>query len=203
MLAAALDPRTKALQGIPTFDQALVWELLEVEAVALAVLNEVPSDQFAPIIHIDTIPTEGSNDEEDFWDDIGGTEDPVSILHEEVNHIEFIRERVKVQIKEYRLLPAMPMKVDAPGGKKAFSNPLDWWRDNQHQFKLLASLARRILCIPSTSAPSERVFSTAGHTITKLRASLNSTNAAALVFLHDSWPVVAEYEAAKDKKRKR
>ena len=107
-----------------------------------------------------------------------------------------------MQIREYRLLPPMAMKVDL-GGKKEFSNPLDWWRDNQYQFNLLALLARRILCIPSTSAPSERVFSTAGHTITKLRASLNSANAADLIFLHDSWPVVEVYEAEKDKKRKR
>ena len=59
------------------------------------------------------------------------------------------------------------------------------------------------MCIPSTSAPSERVFSTAGHTITKLRASLNSSNAADLIFLHNSWPVVEESEAEKDKKGKR
>ena len=91
----------------------------------------------------------------------------------------------------------MAMKVDLEG-KKEFSNTLDWWRGNQYQFNLLALLARRILCIPSTSAPSERVFTTAEHTITKLRAS----NAADLIFLHDSWPVVEVYEAKKDKKRR-
>ena len=80
---------------------------------------------------------------------------------------------------------------------------MDWWRDNQYQFNLLALMARRVLCIPSTSAPSERVFPTAGHTITKLRASLNSANAADLIFLRDSWPVVEVYEAEKDIKRKR
>ena len=84
------------------------------------------------------------------------------------------------------------MKVDV-GGKKEFSNPLDWWRDNQYQFNLLALLARRILCIPSTSAPSERPDS----------SNSNSSNAADLIFLHDSWPVVEVYEAEKDKKRKR
>ena len=68
-----------------------------------------------------------------------------------------------------------------------FSNPfLEWWRDNQYLFNLFALLARRILCIPSTSALSERVFSTAGHTITKLRASLNSASAANQIFLHGS-----------------
>ena len=60
----------------------------------------------------------------------------------------------------------MAMRVDL-GGMKEFSNPLDRWRVNQYHFHLSALLARRILWIPSTSALSERVFSTAGHTITK------------------------------------
>ena len=47
-----------------------------------------------------------------------------------VDQSEFIRQRVRVQIREYRLLPPMAMKADL-GGKKEFSNPLDWWRDNQ------------------------------------------------------------------------
>ena len=52
-----------------------------------------------------------------------------------------------MQIREYRLLPPMAMKVDL-GGKKELINPLDWWHDNQYQFKLLASLARRIFVFP-------------------------------------------------------
>ena len=96
----------------------------------------------------------------------------------------------------------MAMKVDL-GAKKEFRNPFDSWRDNQYQFNLLTLLARRILSTPSTSAPSERVFSTAGHIIRGLRASLNSANAADLIFLHDSWLLAQVYEAEKDKKRKR
>ena len=62
-----------------------------------------------------------------------------------------------MQIREYRLLPPMAIKVDL-GGKKELINPLDWWRDNQYHFNLLALLARRIFVFPQhqplQSAPS-------------------------------------------------
>ena len=45
ILAAALDPRTKALMGIPSNDQALIWELLEAEALALGVAVQIPRVQ--------------------------------------------------------------------------------------------------------------------------------------------------------------
>ena len=47
------------------------------------------------------------------------------------------------------------------------------------------------------------VFSTYGHTVTKLRESIHSANAANLIYLYGSSPLVEVYEAEKDKKRKR
>ena len=41
-----------------------------------------------------------------------------------------------------------------------------------------------MLSMPSTSASSERVFSTAGRVVTSLRASLSPENVDALIFLH-------------------
>ena len=54
-------------------------------------------------------------------------------------------------------------------------------------------LARRLLCIPATSAPAERLFSHAGLVISKARAALLPENAAAAVFLHDSWETADNY----------
>ena len=64
---------------------------------------------------------------------------------------------------------------------------------------ILSRLAKRILCIPATSAPSERVFSIAGLTITKLRSSLSSDNACAIICLHETWPIVEEYQNKRSK----
>ncbi len=53
---------------------------------------------------------------------------------------------------------------------------------------MLSDLAIRYLCIPATSAPSERVFSTAGLTVAKERSRIDPTTANELVFLHESLP---------------
>jgi hAT family C-terminal dimerisation region/Domain of unknown function (DUF4413) len=64
--------------------------------------------------------------------------------------------------------------------------PLDWWRENAHDFPHLAAMARDYLCVPATSVPSERLFSAAGHTVSKQRTRLSSTSVRSLCCLN-SW----------------
>ena len=63
-------------------------------------------------------------------------------------------------------------------------SPLLWWKANAERFTNLVCLARVLLAIPATSTPSERVFSTAGNTVTKLRNCLKPKNIDALIFLN-------------------
>ena len=62
-------------------------------------------------------------------------------------------------------------------------NPLTGWKNNQGRLPLVARLARKYLCICATSAPSERVFSTAESVATPLRSLLNPEKVNMLVFL--------------------
>ena len=64
------------------------------------------------------------------------------------------------------------------------SAPLDWWKDNAHRYPRLASVAQGVLAIPATSTPSERIFSTAGLTVTKLRSCIKPENVDSLIFLN-------------------
>ena len=64
-------------------------------------------------------------------------------------------------------------------------------------FPWLGVLARRVLAIPATSAVPERLFSTAGNVMTKKRSRLTCDNMEELVYLHEMWPQVREWEAVK------
>lgn len=63
------------------------------------------------------------------------------------------------------------------------TDPLDWWMKHEKRFPLVAKLARKYLCIPATSSPSERAFSKSGTIVTCHRASLKPTRVNQLVFL--------------------
>lgn len=63
-------------------------------------------------------------------------------------------------------------------------SPLVWWKQNQYKFPMISVVAKQFLSIPVTSTPAERVFSTAGLTVTRLRSSLTPEHVNMLVFLN-------------------
>ncbi|XP_037124783.1 E3 SUMO-protein ligase ZBED1-like [Syngnathus acus] len=62
-------------------------------------------------------------------------------------------------------------------------DPFEWWRCHQTNFPRVAQLARQYLCIPATSAPSERAFSTDGNVVPCHRDALKPDAVDRLVFL--------------------
>ena len=67
------------------------------------------------------------------------------------------------------------------------SDPIEWWKVNKFKFPHVAAVAKSVLAVPATSTSSERLFSTAGLTVTKLRNCLKPDNVNALVFLNKNF----------------
>ncbi len=68
------------------------------------------------------------------------------------------------------------------------ANPLAWWKEHNHHFPNIANIAIKLLCIPATSTPSERLFSTAGQIINYKRACLDLDNVDMLCILAENLP---------------
>ncbi|XP_071032078.1 uncharacterized protein [Oncorhynchus clarkii lewisi] len=80
-----------------------------------------------------------------------------------------------IELERYLTEPVMDRKSGLP---------LEWWKQNENRFQSLAPLAKKFLCPPSSSVPSERVFSEVGNIYDKWRSRLTGDQADKLCFLH-------------------
>jgi len=71
--------------------------------------------------------------------------------------------------------------------KTELHDPLQWWKIHEIKFPYHAALARKLLAIPATSAPAERLFSAAGHTLSSDRSRLTPDIAEAILFTRGVW----------------
>ncbi|XP_040181188.1 E3 SUMO-protein ligase ZBED1-like [Rana temporaria] len=55
-------------------------------------------------------------------------------------------------------------------------DPLMWWKLNSHRFPGLSRFVQTILCVPATSVPCERLFSSSGYIVNKMRSCLLPEN---------------------------
>ena len=93
----------------------------------------------------------------------------------------FVR-AIDAQIERYKAEKYPLLNTDT----QKYNCPLVWWSKNATNYPDIWKLAVRILHIPATSAPAERVFSVASNVISNKRARLTPDNANLLIFLHDN-----------------
>ena len=103
-----------------------------------------------------------------------------------------IEDTIKQEIRCYRSEPKVPLVSGTTG---EFTDVLEWWKYNERHYPMLASLARIALCIPATSAPSERIFSLASLVISKKRGRIDPETAGNIIFLKET---IDWYESVKD-----
>jgi hypothetical protein len=193
-LAVLLDPRTKYMVCFKDKDvRQGTWQLLEEEMVAVYKLlrtltttandkagsssalpsqnSDVTASQ-SPTSSISKLTTDLSADPD--ADDLDTCDDSFGDADWE------LRQRVENEIKLY--------KRETPIDSK--SNPFEWWASKRESLPLMCDVARKWLAVPASSAASERLFSVAGLTVTKLRNRLSAKRVSTLVFLKAAWPTL-------------
>jgi len=194
-LASFLDPRMKDLfmyrsncEDIPAIHDFVLSKMIEVVPSLPTDVTGIPKEDNqnnneVPQNHVnDNQIGEESNDYFDFL--FGDNNEVVNNIQDEPITIEEMTRNVcKSEMERYINAPKLsPKKLI--GTDQVPTCPLqDWWKIHHISFPILATLSKKYLCIPPSSAPSERVFSTASLILSKKRNRLDSKNAGSLLFV--------------------
>ena len=156
--AAILDPRFKinVFADGELATRATADLQTEAQAVQKVEMDETPSTSQTQL---------EDDDDDDLWD--------------------FLKAKVPTEASQSTTQSMIEMRqyLESPTVNRK-DNPLQFWKDNQSQFPRLSKLklARKYLCCPATSVPSETLFSKAEEVISKRRASLSPKNADKIIF---------------------
>jgi hypothetical protein len=172
-----LDPRTKKYitRVLPhEIDRERLWKDIESACAEIARIN------------FQNTETETQQQEPDQAENQRkrGKKDAASFFPESDEEMENENHRLPVEaivadeIRKYRLDNGLKLEE---GG--SYNCPLKWWSLNHSKYPTVWKLAERILAIPATSAPAERVFSSAARIVNKKRVNLKPQNVDLLVFL--------------------
>jgi len=156
-LAAVLDPRVfPRISSTPYFNDTMTDLLREMRRVQLV---NVPNSDANVVVSVESSSTNFS-----YLCNPG--------------EVAIVSNAIENELREFR----------AEVGLSSVATPLHlslWWKERTTKYPRISILARKYLCIPATSAASERVFSTGGLIVTSRRHHLNPGTVRALMFLKD------------------
>jgi len=193
LMAAALDPRTKLLTGIPPLEHEEVWEkvVIAVRDMVLADIDQARRT-VAPAQPAKWEPDEDAPSHGDslFALLAGGTPPllnryppvPSSIPSTE-DIVGMAKRRASWEVDQYRIAPILAHE------EMSRANPLEWYRDRELLFPAVARLARHVLCVPAIT--SVEMLSEKGISQFEERIGLANENIIQSSFLEAAcWPDV-------------
>ena len=82
-------------------------------------------------------------------------------------------------VSEWNMYTKMPAEIG--------TDVLKFWKDNQKKFPLLSEAARKWLCLPASSAPSERIFSSGVNIVSYKRIKLQPEQVETLLCIQQNY----------------
>ena len=165
--ACFLDPRFKSLSFLLEAERNFIISMVEDEVAEIRQAAAASEDS------IESISTERGPQKKKSKKGLFSLLEDLMDLSSVTSDVP--QEAAKKEVHQY-------LSLDA----SASNNPVDpmkWWKTYCVQLPFLSLLARKYLCIPATSVPSERAFSVSGNIITSKRSCLHPENAEMLSFL--------------------
>ena len=102
---------------------------------------------------------------------------------EEVEEIDAVRDELNLyHAKKVPMPEAKPGEDKPPRPDRA-----QWWKKHTDMFPTLSKIANRVLAVPASSVPSERVFSVGGTLVSKKRSRLTPGHVEMLLCLNKNW----------------
>ena len=201
LLACVLNPFTKYLRFLELSYQTRALQLLEEKACELSLsqsvkikqedatdLNEIPL-QSLPVAPDMLVGNDQVNDTQlqpevmeipskkiKLEKNLSHTDDWLEDVIFVSESVEPVADLVKLEVSRY-------LGSVISDDKKKLSI-LEWWAKNEKFYPRLSVLAKRYICIPASSVPSERIFSLCGTLVSKKRARMNHDNINLIVFLN-------------------
>lgn len=164
LIASVLDPRYKHLEFLSDTEKSIAFSKLSdlLNASNLDINNKMPSTSFSINVAV-------ASEEDSFF--FIRTKPTGDVLPHEENEIERYKKINDAERNEC---------------------PLKWWSMQAKNFPNIAKMARKYLCIPATSVASERHFSAAGRTLTKVRNKLLPQTTDVLLFVNRNQNLLKE-----------
>lgn len=176
-----LDPRFKTIPfSNKTIGQQAVSEAKShAVSIALAIeTNEKAENEIE--IQVDNMPSTSKNKDEfdELWSSFDAKPaNPSKTRNKGQKKTDYRKTCIDLEMQKYLALPKLDRR----------ECPIKWWKTvGSKQFFYLFEAAKPYLCMPATSVPSERFFSSAGYIINKKRSSLSKRNANMLITLHQN-----------------
>ena len=161
--AAAFDPRYKSLKFLNENQRTLVQESVKEELMNTDILDNLDDMSQMTDVTVKNEPQEKSGEPQNLM---------FSLIRGDV--IDLTQPSPDKEM-EYSGYQSEPVRI---------AEPLVWWRVHEKSYPTVAKLAKKYLAVPATEVASERIFSTAGNTVTKKRASLDPDTVDQIVFLN-------------------
>lgn len=163
-VAATLNPRTRMLKLATDAERNRAHELVRSEVVKIIDTQQVNDNQSVKVLTTaGSSPTPNKKFKSyttQFDDDIDFSESNKSLTSSM---------RARRELETYLQLKLTKWT----SSDNENENPLDFWKEQENVLPNLSKLAKKIFCVPASSAAVERAFSSAGVIITQRRSNIS------------------------------